>query len=177
VLPGARYAGPGEPAVNEFYGPFTGSRRAISLTVAAQQAGKTQSEPSRFGDEEWFVDKTIFMPLNNIREKTHRESVSGRQEEMPHACWICTHVVGTSGSVEVGGRHYSERRSTIGWPPAFDIYVERSYKHSRRADIFCITRMAALSRLANIAALTGIRVRDQNQRLEIMVAPKLKTDN
>jgi hypothetical protein len=23
---------------------------------------------------------------------------------------------------------YSERRSTIGWPPAFDSYVERSYK-------------------------------------------------
>jgi hypothetical protein len=22
---------------------------------------------------------------------------------------------------------YSERRSTIGWPPEFDIYVERSY--------------------------------------------------
>jgi hypothetical protein len=22
---------------------------------------------------------------------------------------------------------YSERRSTIGWPPEFDVYVERSY--------------------------------------------------
>jgi hypothetical protein len=23
---------------------------------------------------------------------------------------------------------YSERRSTIGWPPEFDVYVERSYQ-------------------------------------------------
>jgi hypothetical protein len=40
-----------------------------------------------------------------------------------------THVVGYKAVMARWAEgDYSERRSTIGWPPEFDDYVERSYK-------------------------------------------------
>ena len=40
-----------------------------------------------------------------------------------------THVVGYKALLSKWAEgDYSERRSTIGWPPEFDIYVERSYQ-------------------------------------------------
>ena len=39
-----------------------------------------------------------------------------------------THVVGYKALLSKwAAGDYSERRSTIGWPPEFDAYVERSY--------------------------------------------------
>ena len=40
-----------------------------------------------------------------------------------------THVVGYKAVLAKWGEgNYAERRSTIGWPPEFDSYVERSYQ-------------------------------------------------
>jgi hypothetical protein len=73
---------------------------------------------------------TTFMPLNDIREKIIIEKASLIIEEQMPLCLLdfVTHVVGYKAVVAKWAEgDYSERRSTIGWPPEFDVYVERSY--------------------------------------------------
>jgi hypothetical protein len=81
--------------------------------------------------KEWMLwMTTIFMPLNDIREKIIIEKASLIvEEQMPHCLLdFVTHVVGYKAVLAKWAEgDYSERRSTIGWPPEFDLYVERSY--------------------------------------------------
>jgi hypothetical protein len=73
---------------------------------------------------------TIFMPLNDVREKIIIEKAYLIVEEQMPQCLLdfVTHVVGYKAVLAKWAEgDYSERRSTIGWPPEFDIYVERSY--------------------------------------------------
>jgi hypothetical protein len=74
--------------------------------------------------------KTIFMPLNDVREKIIIEKAHLIvEEQMPHCLLeFVTHVVGYKAVMAKWAEgDFSERRSTIGWPPEFDRYVERSY--------------------------------------------------
>jgi hypothetical protein len=121
--------------LNEFYGPLYVASQAgnIAYRSLLNKQGKTQSEPILDSEmKEWVLwMKTIFMPLNNIREKIIIEKAYlVVEEEMPHCLLdFVTHVVGYKAVLSKwADGDYSERRSTIGWPPAFDIYVERSYK-------------------------------------------------
>jgi hypothetical protein len=121
------------------------ARRADSPLYVASQAGniayrsllekqgKTQCHP--INDEElkewtlWMT--TIFMPLNDIREKIIIEKAYLIVEEEMPRCLLdfVTHVVGYKALLSRWAEgDYAERRSTIGWPPEFDIYVESSYK-------------------------------------------------
>jgi hypothetical protein len=52
------------------------------------------------------------------------------EEEMPQCLLdFVTHVVGCKALMAKWSEgDYTERRSMIGWPPEFDLYVERSYK-------------------------------------------------
>ena len=121
--------------LNEFYGPLYVATVAGNIayrTLLAKQ-GKTQCHPIR--DEEmpewtlWMT--TIFMPLNNIREKIIIENAHLIVEEQMPSCLLdfVTHVVGYKALLSKWAEgDYTERRSMIGWPPDFDIYVERSYK-------------------------------------------------
>jgi hypothetical protein len=98
-----------------------------------RKQGKTQSFPIRDSDlEEWILwMKTIFSPLNDIREKIIIEKAHLIiEEQMPHCLLdFVTHVVGYKAVMARWAEgDYSERRSTIGWPPEFDLYVERSYQ-------------------------------------------------
>jgi hypothetical protein len=81
--------------------------------------------------KEWVLwMTTIFMPLNDIREKIIIEKAYLIVEEQMPRCLLdfVTHVVGYKAVLaKWAADDYSERRSTIGWPPEFDIYVERSY--------------------------------------------------
>jgi hypothetical protein len=81
--------------------------------------------------KEWVLwMTTIFMPLNDVREKIIIEKAYlVVEEQMPHCLLdFVTHVVGYKAVLAKWARDdYSERRSTIGWPPEFDHYVERSY--------------------------------------------------
>ena len=73
---------------------------------------------------------TIFMPLNDVREKIIIEKAHLIVEEEMPVCLLdfVTHVVGYKAVLAKWAEgDYIERRSTIGWPPEFDIYVERSY--------------------------------------------------
>ena len=73
---------------------------------------------------------TIFMPLNDVREKIIIEKAYLIvEEQMPHCLLdFVTHVVGYKAVLAKWAEgDYSERRSTIGWPPEFDVYVKRSY--------------------------------------------------
>jgi hypothetical protein len=120
--------------LNEFYGPLYVASQAgdIAYRSLLNKMGKKQSFPIR--DEElkdwalWMT--TIFMPLNDVREKIIIEKAYLIIEEQMPQCLLdfVTHVVGYKAVMAKWQEgDYSERRSTIGWPPEFDTYVKRSY--------------------------------------------------
>ena len=120
--------------LNEFYGPLYVASQAgnIAYRSLLKKQGKTQSFPILDSEmKEWMLwMTTIFMPLNDIREKIIIEKANLIiEEQMPHSLLeFVTHVVGYKAVLaKWAGGDYSERRSTIGWPPEFDAYVERSY--------------------------------------------------
>src|ERR1017187_6991476 len=120
--------------LNEFYGPLYVASQAgnIAYRSLLKKQGKTQIFPI-LDDEmkEWVLwMTTIFIPLNNVREKIIIEKAYlVVEEQMPHCLLdFVTHVVGYKAVLAKWAKDdYSERRSTIGWPPEFDLYVERSY--------------------------------------------------
>ena len=120
--------------LNELYGPLYVASQAgnIAYRSLLKKQGKTQSYPILDSEmKEWVLwMTTIFMPLNNVRERIIIEKAYlVVEEQMPHCLLdFVTHVVGYKAVLAKWAKDdYSERRSTIGWPPEFDIYVERSY--------------------------------------------------
>jgi hypothetical protein len=120
--------------LNEFYGPLYVASQAgnIACRSLLNKQGKTQSEP--ITDEnlkDWVLwMRTIFIPLNEIREKIIIEKAHLIVEEHMPQCLLdfVTHVVGYKAVLHKWAEgDYSERRSTIGWPPEFDVYVKNSY--------------------------------------------------
>ncbi len=120
--------------LNEFYGPLYVASEAGNIAYRSLLAkqGKTQSEP--ITDEqlkEWVLwMRTIFIPLNEVREKIIIENAHLIVEEKMPQCLLdfVTHVVGYKAVLRKwADGDFSERRSTIGWPPEFDIYVRDSY--------------------------------------------------
>jgi hypothetical protein len=121
--------------LNDFYGPLYVATVAgnIAYNSLLKKQGKTQCHPIRDEDlKEWMLwMTTIFMPLNDVREKIIIENAHLIVEEQMPQCLLdfVTHVVGYKALMaQWANGDYSERRSMIGWPPEFDIYVERSYK-------------------------------------------------
>ncbi len=121
--------------LNEFYGPLYVASKAGDAAYRSllRKQGKTQSFPIHDSElEEWILwMKTIFSPLNDIRERIIIEKAHLIvEEQMPHCLLdFVTHVVGYKAVMARWAEgDYSERRSTIGWPPEFDLYVERSYQ-------------------------------------------------
>ena len=120
--------------LNEFYGPLYVASEAgtIAYRSLLKKQGKTQSFPILDSElKEWMLwVTTSFMPLNDVREKIIIEmAYLIIEEQMPHCLLdFVTHVVGYKAVLSKWAEgDYSERRSTIGWPPEFDIYVARSY--------------------------------------------------
>ena len=120
--------------LNQFYGPLYVASEAgdIAYRSLLHRQGKTKSEPIREEDlKEWVLwMNTIFMPLNDVRERIIIEKAALIiEEEMPQCLLdFVTHVVGYKAVMAKWAEgDYSERRSTIGWPPEFDVYVKRSY--------------------------------------------------
>jgi hypothetical protein len=120
--------------LNEFYGPLYVASEAgtIAYRSLLKKQGKTRSFPILDSElKEWMLwVTTIFIPLNEVREKIIIEKAYLIiEEQMPHCLLdFVTHVVGYKAVVAQWAEgDFTERRSTIGWPPAFDAYVERSY--------------------------------------------------
>lgn len=120
--------------LNEFYGPLYVASEAgdIAYRSLLKRQGKGKSEPIRDEEmKEWMLwMTTIFMPLNDIREKIIIERAYLIIEEKMPQCLLdfVTHVVGYKAVMAKWAEgDYTERRSTIGWPPEFDIYVKTSY--------------------------------------------------
>lgn len=120
--------------LNEFYGPLYVASQAgnIAYRSLLQKQGKTKSDPIRDEEmKEWILwMTTIFMPLNDVREKVIIEKAHLIVEEQMPQCLLdfVTHVVGYKAVLSKWAEgDYAERRSTIGWPPEFDAYVTRSY--------------------------------------------------
>jgi len=121
--------------LNEFYGPLYVATVAGNIAYKAllQKQGKTSCHPIRDEEmKEWVLwMTTIFMPLNDVREKIIIENAHLIVEEQMPRCLLdfVTHVVGYKAVLAKWAEgNYSERRATIGWPPEFDIYVETSYQ-------------------------------------------------
>jgi amino acid transporter len=120
--------------LNEFYGPLYVASQAgnIAYRSLLKKQGKTQSFPILDSEmKEWMLwMTTIFMPLNDEREKIIIKKAYLIVEEQMPQCLLdfVTHVVGYKAVIAKWAEgDYTERRSTIGWPPEFDIYVARSY--------------------------------------------------
>ncbi len=120
--------------LNEFYGPLYVASQAgnIAYRSLLKKQGKSQSFPILDNEmKEWMLwMTTIFMPLNDEREEIIIKKAYLIVEEQMPQCLLdfVTHVVGYKAVVAKWAEgDYSERRSTIGWPPEFDAYVERSY--------------------------------------------------
>ncbi|HEY2859890.1 MAG TPA: hypothetical protein VGJ21_15825 [Terracidiphilus sp.] len=120
--------------LNEFYGPLYVASEAGNIAYRSLLAkqGKTRSEPIREEDlKEWVLwIRTIFIPLNEIREKIIIDKAHLIVEEKMPQCLLdfVTHVVGYKAVLRKwADGDFSERRSTIGWPPEFDVYVRGSY--------------------------------------------------
>ena len=120
--------------LNEFYGPLYVASEAgnIAYRSLLKRQGKMVSEPILDSElKEWMLwMTTIFMPLNDIREKIIIEKAYLIIEEQMPQCLLdfVTHVVGYKAVMARWAEgDFGERRSTIGWPPEFDIYVKRSY--------------------------------------------------
>jgi hypothetical protein len=121
--------------LNEFYGPLYVATVAgnIAYRSLLRKQGKTQCHPILDSEmKEWMLwMRTIFMPLNDVREKIIIENAHLIVEEQMPQCLLdfVTHVVGYKALLsEWDEGDFTERRSTIGWPPEFDLYVERSYQ-------------------------------------------------
>ena len=86
--------------LNEFYGPLYVASRAgnIAYRSLLKKQGKTQCHPIRDEDmKEWMLwMTTIFMPLNDVREKIIIEKAHLIVEEEMPLCLLefVTHVVG-----------------------------------------------------------------------------------
>jgi hypothetical protein len=120
--------------LNEFYGPLYVASQAgnIAYRSLLKKQGKTQSLPILDEEmKEWMLwMTTIFMPLNDIRERIIiKKAALIIEEEMPQCLLdFVTHVSGYKAVLAKWAEgDYSERRSTIGWPPEFDLYVAHSY--------------------------------------------------
>ena len=120
--------------LNEFYGPLYVASQAgnIAYRSLLNKMGKAQSFPILDSEvKEWILwMTTIFMPLNDEREKIIIKKAYLIVEEQMPRCLLdfVTHVVGYKAVLKKWSEgDYSERRSTIGWPPEFDAYVTRSY--------------------------------------------------
>lgn len=120
--------------LNEFYGPLYVASEAgnIAYRSLLNKQGKTRSEPVTDEElKEWVLwMRTIFIPLNEVREKIIIENAHLIVEEKMPQCLLdfVTHVVGYKAVLRKwADGDFSERRSTIGWPPEFDIYVRESY--------------------------------------------------
>jgi hypothetical protein len=120
--------------INEFYGPLYVASEAgnIAYRSLLERQGKEKSEPILDSEmKEWMLwMTTIFMPLNDIREKVIIEKAHLIVEENMPQCLLdfVTHVVGYKAVMAKWAEgDYAERRSSIGWPPEFDIYVKHSY--------------------------------------------------
>ena len=153
--------------LNEFYGPLYVATVAgnIAYNSLLKKQGKTECHPIRDEDlKEWTLwMTTIFMPLNNVREKIIIENAHLIVEEQMPQCLLdfVTHVVGYKALLSKWAEgDYTERRSMIGWPAEFDGYVERSYQGAQsRADAAaaqCV--VAALEALGAAQKRLGVRV-------------------
>jgi hypothetical protein len=120
--------------LNEFYGPLYVASQAghIAYKSMLKKQGK---ELNIIVTEEELKDwilwlNTIFMPLNNIRERIIIEKAYLIVEQEMPQCLLefVTHVVGYKAVLAKWSRgDYTERRSLIDFPPGFDEYVQRSY--------------------------------------------------
>ncbi|HWG19291.1 MAG TPA: hypothetical protein VG225_02095 [Terracidiphilus sp.] len=120
--------------LNEFYGPLYVASQAgnIAYRSLLNKQGKVQSEPITDEDlKDWMLwMRAIFIPLNEIRERIIIEKAHLIVEEHMPQCLLdfVTHVVGYKAVLRKwADGDFSERRSTIGWPPEFDVYVRNSY--------------------------------------------------
>ena len=105
--------------LNEFYGPLYVASEAgnIAYRSLLERQGKEKSDPILDSEmKDWVLwMKTIFMPLNDIREKVIIEKAHLIVEEQMPQCLLdfVTHVVGYKAVLSKWAEgDYAERRST-----------------------------------------------------------------
>ena len=107
-------------------------KKLVLFQRTAQWVALIPNEPITDEDlKDWVLwMRTIFIPLNEIREKIISEKAHLIIEEQMPQCLLdfVTHVVGYKAVLRKwADGDFTDRRSTIGWPPEFDVYVRTSY--------------------------------------------------
>jgi len=106
-------------------------------------------------------DDHLYASQRRAREDHHREGLPDRRgANAALPARLCDHVVGYKAVLAKWTEgDYSERRSTIGWPPEFDVYVERSYAALKAKQTKTAAQRAcgnAHHRLGSIASGTNL---------------------
>lgn len=125
--------------LNEFYGPLFVATRAGNTAYHSllKKLGKTEhvfegdGGPSQTELSEWYLwMKTVFTPLNDLREKIIIERAHLIIEEQMPDCLLqfVTHVVGYKAILAKWEKgDFAEKYSIIDFPTALDEYVAKSY--------------------------------------------------
>jgi len=124
--------------LNEFYGPLYIATQAgrIAYQSLLKKLGKKAvfeegKETSQKELDEWYIwMRTVFMPLNDLRERVIIENAHLIVEEQVPDCLLqfVTHVVGFKAVLaKWDNDDFSEKHSLIHFPPALEEYVTRSY--------------------------------------------------
>jgi len=125
--------------LNEFYGPLYVATQAgrIAFRSLLDKLGKTAifeegKDPSQEELEEWYRwARTVFMPLNDVREKVIIEKAYLIVEEQMPDCLLqfVTHVAGFKAVLAKWDKgDFSEKHSLINFPATLEEYVKRSYE-------------------------------------------------
>lgn len=139
--------------LNEFYGPLYVATQAgrISYEALLKRLGRTVTvfppdrEPTQAEQEEWFLwMKTVFTPLNDLREKLIIEKAHLIVEEkMPDSLLrLVTHVVGYKPVLEKWEKgDFSEKFSFIAFPEELEEYVTNSYAALKKEQADLLNRI------------------------------------
>jgi len=125
--------------LNEFYGPLYVATQAghIAYDALMKKLGKRahvfegEEEPTPSELDEWYLwMRTVFTPLNDIREKIIIEKAHLIIEEQMPNCLVefVTHVVGYRAVLAKWQRgDFAEKYSIIDFPVTLDNYASKSY--------------------------------------------------
>jgi hypothetical protein len=138
--------------INEFYGPLyvatqTGKMAYLALTkkLGKEDIFAQDTEPSLEELEEWYLwMKTVFMPLNETREKIIIEKAHLIIEEQMPDCLLqfVTHVVSYKAVMAKWSKgDFSEKFSLIDFPESLDDYAARSFVELKKRQVRLLGKM------------------------------------
>jgi hypothetical protein len=155
--------------INEFYGPLYISTKAGEIAYQAlitkigrHDAFEKEDKPSPAELAEWYLwMKTVFMPLNEIREKVIIEKAHLIVEEQIPDCLLqfVTHVVAYKAVLAKWEKaDFTERYSIIDFPEELGAYTAKSYARLKKQQAELLSKANFFETLVPVARLGTLLV-------------------